>query len=40
MTVGVAPHRFGCAAAAHWSAHSPIGELGVIGKIAITSESL
>jgi hypothetical protein len=30
-TRGTAPHRFGLPSAAHWSAHSPIGDAGVIG---------
>ncbi len=31
ITVGTVPHRFGRPWADHWSAHSPIGDDGVIG---------
>ena len=30
-TVGTVPHRFGRRCAAHWSAHSPMAEDGVMG---------
>ena len=31
MTCGIVPHALGTASEAHWSAHSPIGDEGVMG---------
>ena len=31
ITCGTLPHRFSFPSADHWSAHSPIGDEGVIG---------